>query len=137
MAVRMPARRGFRRAPPLPIPRTARRGRWPLVLSLPPHARFPPKFAAELVQLRPVRPVQVDQQEGLVGPVDEAPRGHTRVQDDIHQVHGGEVLHVLDAFLGEPCLIPEVEPIELVEGYSEVIGGTTRRSALDVTRCRN
>jgi hypothetical protein len=37
------------------------------------------------------------------------------VQDDVHQIHGGEVLHVLDAFLGKPCLIPEVESVKLVE----------------------
>ena len=38
------------------------------------------------------------------------------MQDHVDQVHGGEVLHVLDALFGEPGLVPQVEPVELVEG---------------------
>ena len=70
---------------------------------------------AELVQLAAVHPLQVGQQEGLVGPVHQPAGRDPGVQDHVDQVHRGEVLHVLDALFGEPRLVPQVEPVELVE----------------------
>src|ERR1700730_18652648 len=84
-------------------------------LPLPPFARLLPQLVPQVVQLGPVRLLKMDQQESLVDPVNKASWRYSRVQDDVHQIHGGEVLHVLDAFLGKPCLIPEVESVELVE----------------------
>ena len=59
-----------------------------------------------VVRLLPRREVQ--REVGLVEPVDEPADRNACVQDDVDEVRRRQVLHVLDAFLDEPGLVPDV-----------------------------
>jgi hypothetical protein len=57
--------------------------------------------------------MQVEQR--LIDPVDEAPDRGSGVQDDVDEIRAGEVLHVLNRFLDQPRLVPDIQTVELAE----------------------
>ena len=67
-------------------------------------------------QARPLVLVcDADVEEGLVDPVDDPVDRDARVEHQVDDVRRGEVLHVLDADLEQPRLVPDVEPVEVAE----------------------
>ena len=62
----------------------------------------------------------------LVHPVDQAVDRHPGPQDRVDQVHRGEVLHVLDAHLEQPRLVPHVETVQVAERIVALEAGDQR-----------
>ena len=67
--------------------------------------------AAQQLPRRLVDDAEIE--EGLVDPVDNPVERDARVQHQIDDVGGSEVLHVLDPDLEQPRLVPDVESVEV------------------------
>jgi hypothetical protein len=61
-------------------------------------------------------PIEMEEKKRLIDPIDKASDRHPCMQDDVHKVGGGEVLHVIDVLFGQLRLVPDVHPVKLVEG---------------------
>ena len=89
--------------------------------------RLRPGSEALLVGVRRLRR-QVDQQGGLVDPVDEPGDGHTGVEQHVDELGRREVLQVLDALFQQSRLVPDVESVQAVQGIGRVQRGNRARA---------